>query len=380
MSEPGLGGGEGPVEESTAHSTAALVGATVVALVIANSPWGHALESFWHHHLAFDLNTHEFVNDALMAVFFLSVGVELKREFVDGELSDLRIAMVPVAAAIGGMVVPAVLYLLLNGGTGEAHGWGIPIATDIAFALGVLALVARDVPPTVRVFLLTLAVVDDLGAIAVIAFVYSGSIDWLWLAGALTAVAFAWTLHRRGRSATWLHMLLFILAWVCTFRSGVHATAAGVMVGMVAPVAAGHGWEQALDKPIRWGVLPLFAFANAGVVLSSDVFDSTATRSVALGVVLGLVVGKPLGIVGAAWIAVRTTRLTLPTGVTWRHVAGVGALGGMGFTVSLLVVDLALPGGSAAGSAARLAVVGSTVLAAAAGAAVLRSRVGRGSE
>ena len=378
--EPGLGGGEGAVEGSTIRSTAALAGATVAALAIANSPWAGALEGFWHHHLGFDLNMHELVNDALMAVFFLSVGVELKREFVEGELSDLRIAMVPIAAAIGGMVVPAVLYLAFNGGTGEAHGWGIPMATDIAFALGVLALVARDVAPAVRVFLLTLAVVDDLGAIVVIALVYSESIDWLWLIGALAVVAGAWALHRRGLSVTCLHLALFALAWVCTYRSGVHATAAGVLVGLVAPVEAGHRWEHALDIPLRWGVLPLFAFANAGVELSSEVLDSAASRNVALGILVGLVIGKPLGILGAAWVAVRTTRLTLPTGVQWRHVAGVGALGGIGFTVSLLVVDLALPGGSDTGSAARLAVVASTVLAAAVGAVVLRSRVGEGPE
>lgn len=372
QTEPGLGGGEGPVEASTVRSTAALVVATGIALVVANSGWGRAVEDFWHLEIGFDLSTHELVNDALMALFFLSVGVELKREFVEGELSDLRIAMVPVAAAVGGMIVPALLFLAFNGTTGYAHGWGIPMATDIAFALGVLALVARDVPPAVRVFLLTLAVVDDLGAIAVIAFVYSGSIDWPWLAGALAAVAGSWALHRSGRSGTWVHVVLLVIAWVCMFRSGVHATAAGVLIGLVAPVAAGHRWEHALDEPIRWGVLPLFAFANAGVVFSTDVLDSVPSRRVVLGIVVGLVVGKPLGILGAAWVAVRTTRLALPTDVRWRHVGGVGALGGMGFTVSLLVVDLALPGGSSVGSAARLAVVVSTVAAAAAGAVVLR--------
>lgn len=362
-------------DRDTVRSTAALAIATVVALGLANSSWGDAVADGWRQHVGFGLDVHEVVNDALMALFFLAVGIELKRELRSGTLRDPRHAAVPVAAALGGMVLPALIYLSITAGTPDVRGWGVPMATDVAFALGVLILVARRAPPALRVFLLSLAVVDDLGAIIVIAVAYSGPIGWGWCAGGLATAVLLWDLQRRGLGGAAVPVVAAAVIWVCLFRSGVHATIAGVLVGFALSEQLGHRWEASLDRVVRWIVLPVFAFANAGVVIAGPSGGST-NWSVIAAVAVALVVGKPLGIIVATWIAVRFGGGSLPAAVTWRQIGGVGALGGMGFTVALLVADLAFASGSASGTAARLAVVGSSVVAAAIGATLLRSRPG----
>jgi len=324
--------------DDTIRSTAALLVATIVAFVIANSPLGDVVHDGWARQIGFGLDAHDIVNDGLMALFFLVVGIELNVEFRSGTLRDPRIAAVPVAAAVGGMVMPAVLYLSISAGTPEVGGWGIPMATDVAFALGVLALAGRGAPPALRVFLLSLAVVDDLGAILVIAVAYSGTIAWGWLLAGCAAPAALWWLQRRSLGPGWLAVALVAIGWVCMFRSGVHATIAGVVAGCALSEPVGRRWESALDRFVRWVVLPLFAFANAGVELSTTMFGGTRWQ-VIVAVVVGLVVGKPAGIIAASWLAVRFGGGSLPPEVTWRQVAAVGALGGMGFTVALLAPE-----------------------------------------
>jgi NhaA family Na+:H+ antiporter len=320
------------------------------------------------------------VNDGLMTIFFLAVGLEIKRELVVGELRDPRVATLPAVAAVGGMVVPAVLYAAINSGAPGARGWGVPMATDIAFALGVIALLGPRIPSPVRLFLLTLAVVDDVGAIIVIAIWYSGTIQVGWLAGAAAFAAVIGIAHRSGRHGVALHVLLGVALWYCTYRSGIHPTIAGVVAGLLAtaggPRAVAERWEHALAPVVGFVIVPVFAFVNAGVRLDGDVLDRSGPRLVVIGTVVGLVVGKFVGVLGASWLAVRLTPVDLPTGAGWRHIGGVGALAGMGFTVSLFVAGLAFPGHPALESAAKVGVLAATAIAAVVGAVVLGT-VGR---
>ncbi len=373
-----------------------LLGAALVALVWANSPWASVYERLWTTPFTVALGPLElsedlrhWVNDGLMAVFFFIVGLEIKRELVLGELRDRRAAALPLVCAVGGMVVPAGLYALLNvGGPGSA-GWGVPMATDIAFAVGVLALVGSRAPAGLKVFLLTLAIVDDLGAIAVIALFYSSGLSAQWLAGA-AAVATGIVLMRRLRvRAAVPYAFAAGLLWLTVYSSGVHATIAGVIFAFLTPVrpfhlpeavsgvAVGHLQrvhgkvpdgiadedEQAsllevsrltneAVSPLarleaRWHpwssflVLPLFALANAGVELYSGVFREAVTEPVVLGIVVGLVLGKPLGIVAAAALAVRLRLSRLPPGMGWLELSGVGLLAGVGFTVAIFIAGLA---------------------------------------
>jgi NhaA family Na+:H+ antiporter len=395
-----------------------LVAVTVVALAWANSPWQHGYEALWSTRVVLrigDLRVAEdlqhVVNDGLMAVFFFVVALEIKRELVRGELSDRRVAALPVFAALGGMAVPALAYLAVTAGTGQAHGWGIPMATDIAFALGVLALLSRRLPPALKLFLLTLAIVDDLGAIAVIALFYGGDIHLgaLLAAGALL-VAVAVLVRLR---VDWppLYGFLAVAVWYATYRSGVHATIAGVALGLLMPARAlapsetVRRWAQDLSEEptaaelremtvlaresvstvehlearlhpfTSFVVLPCFALANAGVVIHRDLLGTADARAVAVGVAVGLVVGKTIGILTGTWLAVRLRLASLPSGVRWPHVAGLATLGGIGFTVSFFVAGLAFDD-PALIDAARLAVLVASTASAVIGALVLRATRG----
>ena len=356
-----------------------LVAATVVAIIWANaSP--HGYHDFWDTTLSLPgpdhtLTLHEWVADALMAVFFFVVGLEIKREIVDGELRDPRTAVVPVAAAIGGMVVPAAIYLAVTAGTDVSSGWGIPMATDIAFAVGVLRIAGRRAPAGLSLTLLTLAIVDDLGAIAVIAIVYSSGISpWLVLVAALIIgmILFA---GRRLEHPMWFVVPALAL-WVVVVRSGVHATVAGVALGFATPVRSRSGREvlASLEHHLHpWSsfvILPLFALANAGILLSVDSIRDAATSKVGIGIALGLVVGKLLGIFLGARMATRLGG-RLPDGVGGRALIAIGLLGGIGFTVSLFVADLAFTGPTL--ERAKLAILGGSVLAAVAAVGVLRT-------
>lgn len=356
-----------------------LMGATVLALAWANlDPSGY--HDFWATKLSLPgpdhaLTLHDWVGDALMAVFFFVVGLEIKREIVDGELRDPRTAIVPVAAAIGGMVIPAAIYLAVTAGTEVSRGWGIPMATDIAFAVGVLRLVAPRAPAGVSLTLLTLAIVDDLGAIAVIAIFYSSGIEPALLLVAVVVVGVILVAGRRLENPAWFVIPALIL-WVVVFRSGVHATVAGVLLGFATPVRSRKGREilASLEHHLHpWSsyiVLPLFALANAGIVLSVESVREAATSEVGIGIVLGLVGGKLIGITLGARIATRFGG-RLPDGVGLRALIAIGLLGGIGFTVSLFVADLSFSGPTL--ETAKLAILGASVLAAVASVVVLRT-------
>jgi NhaA family Na+:H+ antiporter len=343
-----------------------LVAAAVVALAWANSPWSGSYESVW-----MDETVHLVVNDGLMALFFLVVALEIKRELVIGELSDPRVAALPALAAAGGMVVPALLYLAVNAGKEGAAGWGIPMATDIAFAVGVLALLGSRIPPGLKLFVLTLAVVDDMGAIVVIAVVYSNGIDLLPLGLAATAIAAGIGLRRA--QVTWLpaYAVLAIGCWVALHESGVHATLAGVAFGFLAPARDAERIQRRLQPLVGFAIVPIFALANAGVEVGGDALSTAGSQAVAAGVGLGLLLGKVVGITGASILAVRTGLARLPAGVRWPHLVGAATLAAIGFTVSLFVTDLAFDD-PALEDAARLAILAVSAAAAGLGAVILR--------
>jgi NhaA family Na+:H+ antiporter len=354
--------------------------AALLALIWANSPWADTYEmvrsiEIGPASLHLDLSLQQWAADGLLAIFFFVVGLELKREIVEGELRRFGTAIVPVAAALGGMAVPALFYLLVNSGPdGATEGWAIPTATDIAFAIAILGLVARGLPTAVRAFLLTLAVVDDLLAILIIAVGYSDGLALGWAAAAAAVVVVFAFLVRRGVTA-WVLVPLAVTAWALLHASGIHATIAGVALGLVVPVASGaaerfeHRW-----RPVSAGVaVPLFALLVAGVTVDSGVLLEALRDPVSQGIALGLVLGKPVGIVLATWLVSRLRGVQLAPGVRWADVAGVGLLAGIGFTVSLLIAELAFRG-SEAGEHATLAVLVSSLVAAALGGALLRSR------
>jgi NhaA family Na+:H+ antiporter len=404
-----------------------LIAASAVALVWANSPWSDTYEQLWTTGAELRIGPavlHEdlrhWVNDLFMALFFFIVGIEIKREVVHGDLRDRRVALLPIACAVGGMVVPAALYLAVAGGTpGAWRGWGIPMATDIAFSLGVLALLGNRAPASLKVFLLALAIADDIGAIVVIALFYGHGVSFGWLVGAMGGLATIVVLRRLRVRFVLPYVVLAGAVWVMTFESGVHATIAGVAVGLLTPAkpfqrptAVAEAAQAELDRPhLRdelvdeqdetsflevstltreavsplarmervlhpWSamvVLPLFALANAGIPLAE--LPSGDDLRVTAGVGAGLLVGKPVGVLLAGLLAVRLAGALLPPGATWRDMTGVGLLAGIGFTVSLFITSLAFEDGLAVG--AKLGIMVASVLAGAVGAAVLALRPAR---
>ncbi len=383
-----------------AMSGVVLLSAAVLALVCANSPLSYAYEALWQKRPGFGVplleqyDLHFWVNDGLMTVFFLLVGLEIRRELHDGSLSDPRVATLPIIAAAGGVLVPAVLYMLLAHGPLVRRGWAIPIATDIAFAVGVLSLIGR-VPPALRVLLLTLAIADDIAAILVIALCYSNGIVVGQLLLAAAGVALVPLLQRLGVRSPLAYVFPGALLWLGLLRAGVHPTLTGVVLGLLTPAsapAAGRGQpssaraasalsaaavippsaespllrvETMLHPYVAFGIMPLFAFANAGVSLEGLDFGAGAPRAVGAAIVLGLVLGKPMGIVLAALAAVRLKLAALPEGVRWRQLALLGILGGIGFTMSVFIANLAFAEDRMLLTAAKLAVLVGSALAAA---------------
>ena len=410
--------------ETETSSAVLLLGATVLALAWANSPWRTGYEDLWSTVVKVDVgewsisqDLRHWVNDGLMSLFFLVVGLEIKREFIVGELRDPRAAAVPIVAAVGGMVVPALIYLALNAGGEGSNGWGIPMATDIAFAVGVLTIAARNAPANVRPFLLTLAIVDDIGAIVVIALFYSGGVsaESLLVAGMILAAMIA--LQRFDVRATAVYLVLGLALWIAFWESGIHPTIAGVILGFLTPAEpfqrpsavseeAIRTAEATTDQPdppdvdapewlrLAWlsreavsplarveaalhpwtsyVVVPLFALANAGIELSAEAIRLSATSRVSLGVVLGLVVGKVVGITGAAMLAVRAGLGRLPVGFGGRGIVGVSTVAGIGFTVSLFITDLAFTE-QRLSDEAKIGIVAASALASMLGFAVLRA-------
>jgi NhaA family Na+:H+ antiporter len=367
-----------------------LLAAAIAALAWANSPWHDSYHHVWEMQLTLSklrLPVHEWINDALMAIFFFLVGMEIKHEIKHGALADVRRAALPLFAAIGGMLVPALLFALLNKGQVGEHGWAIPMATDIAFSLGVLSMV-KGISPNLKIFLLSLAIADDIGAIAVIALFYSGSLDRKALFAALLLLAIIFGIQKIGVTQPIIYFLLGIGVWVAILRSGIHATIAGVILGFMVPTTrilsvsdfqkiasdlvdrlqaavadsdektAKHllgafeeliqGTESTAERLTRlmegWVsflVLPLFALSNAGVTFSAGALGDLLTSRLAWGIILGLVVGKPLGVIAFSWLAVRCRIAHLPSHVGWRHILAVGMLAGIGFTVSIFISSLA---------------------------------------
>jgi len=336
----------------------ALMAAALAALVASNSPLAALYDGFLNipvgvrvGPLAIDKPLLLWINDGLMTVFFFLVGLEIKRELLRGELSTFGQAVLPALAAAGGMAVPAAIYTAINAGDSAAlRGWAIPTATDIAFSVGVLALLGSRIPASLKIFLLALAIIDDLGAIVIIALFYTEHLSPDSLLPAAAGVAVLWGLNARGISRPAPYVLTGLFIWVCVLKSGVHATLAGVAVALAVPLRPDtpgqpsllEQLEESLHPWVAFAVLPLFAFANAGVSLQG-LSLAKLLQSVPLGIALGLLVGKPLGIVGATWLAVKGGLAPRPEGASWRQILGIGMLGGIGFTMSLFIGTLAFP-------------------------------------
>ncbi|MBN9102274.1 MAG: Na+/H+ antiporter NhaA [Pseudonocardia sp.] len=363
-----------------------LLVAAAIAVLWANSPFADAYRIMRETvvgpaALHLDLTLAQWATDGVLAVFFLVVGLELKRELVTGELSSARQALLPVAAALGGMIVPAGLALLVGGGApGMEQAWAIPVATDIAFALGVLALAGSALPVTARVFLLGLAVADDLGAIAVIAIVFSSGLNLLALGVAAAGALLYWWLQRRRVRAWWIYVPLGVAVWIAVHDAGIHATVAGVLLGLLTRVrpddderfAPALRLEHRL-QPWSAGVcVPVFALFAAGVPVGPSALREVVGNPVPLAVIVGLLVGKVVGILGASWLAIRLTPACRPRGLGWRDMAAVSMLGGVGFTVSLLIAELSLTGSVL--DAAKAAVLIASAVATLLGAAMLVRR------
>lgn len=399
-----------------AASGLVLLAAALVALVWANSPWRHAYEQLWHTPISFGAGArtvsqplHFWINDALMVVFFFVVGLEIRREIHQGELSDRRRAALPVVAALGGMIAPALIYAAVNHASPALRGWGVPMATDIAFAVGVLALLGKRVPAAVRVLLLALAIIDDIGAIVVIAIFYSSGFAASGLAVAAGGVALVLLLRALGVRTTAAYVVPGAVLWGGILMTGVHPTIAGVILGLLTPARPWYGEkgflaateaaiddfrrraardhdhhemleplarvaearreavapvvriEAALHPWVAYGIMPLFALANAGVDLRGVDLRAPATSGIVAGIVAGLVIGKPIGVLAASFLAERAGIAARPRGVTWRGAALVGAVAGIGFTMAIFIAGLAFSDAGSLGAAKLGVLVASAV-------------------
>ena len=374
---------------SEALGGSVLIVAAVLALVAANSPAAPGYAALLHLEIGPTLSSalgpmtvHLWVNDGLMAVFFLLVGLEIKREFVDGELASWQRRRLPVIAAVAGMAAPALVYLAIAGGDATVQrGWAIPAATDIAFAIGVLALLGSRVPSSLKLLLTSVAIVDDMGAVAIIALAYTDTIHLPALFAAAGVLSLLYICNRRGVTALWVYLAGFVVLWLLVLMSGVHATIAGVLAAMVVPIRRSpgapddaasplHRLEHALHPWVAYAIVPLFGFVNAGVSFAGS-GSATLTEPLVLAIALGLFVGKQVGIFGAIWAAVRLGVARLPAGVTWRQLYGMALIAGIGFTMSLFIGDLAFPGRPDLVDAVKIGVLAGSVLSAVAGAALL---------
>jgi NhaA family Na+:H+ antiporter len=417
-----------------AASAGVLFAMMLLALAWANSPWSESYQHFWHEeHIAlsllgwhFEMSLGHFVNDALMAIFFFVVGLEIKRELVHGELSTRRKAMLPVAGALGGMVVPALIYTSFHYGGPAVRGWGVPMATDIAFAVAVMSLLGNRVPRGLRVFLLALAIADDLGAVAVIAIFYTENLSLGNLALSVASLAVVYGMNRAGVRAFAAYWIVGGISWYFMVQSGVHATVAGVFLGFLTPTRPRNPSEESLldrgqhlvrsmwdrvrtgddahgamrhqaarqlqrvgmdaispldylvnelDRWVAFLIMPVFALANAGVHLDASTLSNPETQGVAIAVALGLLVGKPIGITLFSLLAVRTGLAALPSGVNWPAIAATGLMAGIGFTVALFITSLAFID-SAHADGAKIGILSGSFLAAVLGLLVLNRALG----
>jgi len=367
-----------------------LIAAAVLAMVAANSPLAHGYFHLLHVETGpvlapaiGPMTVHLWINDALMALFFLLVGLEIKRELIDGQLASAERRRLPIIAAAAGMICPALLYLAVTGGAAELRaGWAIPAATDIAFAIGVLALLGPRVPASLKLFLTTVAIVDDMGAVTIIAVFYSHGLSVPALAGAAMVVGVMLAMNRFGVVRLWPYLVAFALLWLLVLMSGVHATIAGVVAAMTIPIRSSRGapddhesplhrLEHGLNPWVAYGVVPLFGFANAGVSLTG-LGPSILVEPLVMGIALALFFGKQIGIFGSIWLAVRMGIAKLPGGASWTQVYGVALLAGIGFTMSLFIGGLAFPGSAAIMDEVKIGVLAGSILAATTGFLLLR--------
>ena len=358
-----------------------LIGTAAVALLVANSPLGVRYEALLHAHIG-PLSVMHWINDGLMALFFLLVGLEIKREILDGQLSTWSRRLLPGIAALGGMIVPALIYVAFNMGP-TARGWAIPSATDIAFALGVISLLGSRVPASLRIFVAALAIIDDLGAVIIIALFYTANLSLIDLAGAAAVVALLFTLNRKGVRRLTPYLLFGALLWVLVLRSGIHATLAGVLLALSIPMDATpaesnsdatsplHRLEHALHAPVGFLIVPLFALANAGVSFLNLPAQALAAP-VTLGVAAGLLLGKPLGVFGLSALAIRLEVADAPTHASGWQMLGVALLCGIGFTMSLFIALLAFPASPLLVAEAKLGILAGSLASGILGFVVLR--------
>ena len=410
-----------PIEQFLRTESASgvlLLGVAIIAMIWVNSAWSGSYETLWGTHISINIGPFEieedlrhWVNDALMVIFFFVVGLEVKYELVAGHLRDPKAAALPILAAIGGMAVPAMIYFLIAGGTDGAHGWGIPMATDIAFAVGVLGLLGRRIPSAARVFLLTLAIVDDIGAIVVIAIFYTSDLSLGWLAAAGLLFLVIVVLRRLRVWSLPLYALIGVFGWFATYQSGVHATIAGVILGLLTParsllqesvarkyantalrdnhldaaelshlrfllsesVPVAARLQNRLHPFSSYVVLPIFALANAGIDLGGGALSKALESSVTMGVAAGLLLGKVIGITAASWLAVVIGVGRLPGRTGWPVMVGLGLVAGVGFTVSLFITGLSFPGSDDLVADAKVGILGASLLAALLGVITLLS-------
>lgn len=362
----------------------------LAALIAVNSPLQNAFEAFWHttftigfSDFSISMDIKHWINEGLMTFFFLVVGLELKREIVSGELRRFKTAILPIAAAVGGMVVPAAIFVALNFNSPDTiHGWAIPVATDIALAVSVLALVGRGLPSKLRIFLLTLAIVDDIGAIIVIAVFYGSGFNVVGLVAAAVISVFLILIRKQ----KWLTLPLFVfmgaLLWLAVRYMGIEASITGAMLGFLAPMVSHNRATKGLSERLESAmipfatlvVVPIFVLANAGVnILTTNISDSTI--SLGLGVILGLVIGKAAGIAGVSWLLIKTGAARLPTGIVWKHILGIGFIAGIGFTLSIFVSDLSFGGNLMLADFAKQSIFIGSIASAGIGVLILRHSI-----
>lgn len=330
-----------------------LIGCTVLSLLVANSGVGETYLHFWHLPVGYESETIHlrhpiefWVNDGLMTIFFLLVGLEIERELYIGELSSLKNALLPVFAAIGGMIVPALIHFVWNSGTGTQSGFGIPMATDIAFALGVLSLLGDKVPASLKIFLTAFAIIDDLGAILVIAIFYTKGFSFFYFGIAMAIWGGLFILNRLKVHTLAFYLVPGAVMWYCMFQSGVHATISGILLAFALPFGNGdektcsYRLQHLLHKPVAFIILPVFALANTGIILSTGWYQQMTSRN-SLGILLGLVAGKPMGILLFSYVAVKLKISQLAEDINWKHITGAAILGGIGFTMSIFITLLA---------------------------------------
>ncbi len=360
--------------DSEKSSGILLLVCTIISLIIANSTAGPGYADLWHMQLG-GLSLEQWINDGLMAIFFLLIGLELEREFYNGELSSFKSALLPIIAAIGGMIVPALIHFSLNAGTPTQAGIGIPVATDIAFALGVLAILGKRIPASLKVFVVAFAVMDDLGAIIIIALFYTAHLSIPHLLGAVAIWLLLLMLNRLFRIMSLVPYLLGgAIMWVLMLKSGIHPTIAGVMLAFTIPFSSknddqtspSHRLEHVLHKPVAFFILPLFALANTAILIDTELLHTLAHAN-SIGIAAGLVFGKPLGLTLLCFIAVSAGLCHLPSDLNWRHIFGAGILGGIGFTMSFFIANLAFVGNIEVIDASKIAVLLASLVAGIAG-------------